>query len=148
MRAGRGWGCWVGRGGGRVLVVTTAAVAAGVVAGVLPDAGGAGLVLLDDPGTAAVLAGCPDRDVTDADRVVPLRAGNPAYVIYTSGSTGTPKGVTVTHEGIRNLVHAEREVLAMEPGSKVLHAASPSFDLSVWEICMALSLGATLVDRK
>jgi acyl-CoA synthetase (AMP-forming)/AMP-acid ligase II/acyl carrier protein len=33
----------------------------------------------------------------------------------------------------------------MEPGSKVLHAASPSFDLSVWEICMALSLGATLV---
>ena len=40
-------------------------------------------------------------DVTDADRVAPLRPGNPAYVIYTSGSTGQPKGVVVEHRQSR-----------------------------------------------
>ena len=49
-------------------------------------------MVVDDPQTAAVLAGYGEGDLTDADRRGPLRADSAAYVIYTSGSTGRPKG--------------------------------------------------------
>ncbi|AUG76144.1 amino acid adenylation domain-containing protein [Kitasatospora sp. MMS16-BH015] len=86
--------------------------------------------------------GSPDDDaLTDADRLRPLTPGHPSYVIYTSGSTGTPKGVVVTHVGVRNLA----ELLAAGPGRRVLQLVSPSFDVFVSELCMALLSGATLV---
>ncbi|MDI5943175.1 AMP-binding protein, partial [Micromonospora sp. DH15] len=56
-----------------------------------------GDALVLDPGTAADLDAA---DLTDADRVAPLRPGHPAYVLYTSGSTGRPKGVVVEHRAV------------------------------------------------
>ncbi|HML23896.1 MAG TPA: AMP-binding protein, partial [Aggregatilinea sp.] len=49
--------------------------------------------VLREPLDAAELAGLPDTDPTDADRIRPLRPENLAYLIYTSGTTGLPKGV-------------------------------------------------------
>ncbi|MCA1682083.1 MAG: condensation domain-containing protein, partial [Actinobacteria bacterium] len=72
-----------------VLVVTSSAV--GEVVGGL--GAGAPVLVVDDPQTAAVVAGYSDSDLTDADRLGPLDPGSSAYVIYTSGSTGRPKGV-------------------------------------------------------
>ncbi|MFL6336447.1 MAG: amino acid adenylation domain-containing protein, partial [Pyrinomonadaceae bacterium] len=67
-----------------------------------------------------------------------------AYVIYTSGSTGRSKGVMVEHRGLCNMVAAQAEVFRPGEGMRVLQFASLSFDISFFEISLALASGATL----
>ncbi|BAD55563.1 putative non-ribosomal peptide synthetase [Nocardia farcinica IFM 10152] len=83
--------------------------------------------------------------ITNADRTRPLRAEHPAYVIYTSGSTGLPKGVVVSHAGIAGIRAEQAARYEVDGASRVLHFASPSFDLSVFEHLLMLAGAATLV---
>ncbi|MEU2393454.1 amino acid adenylation domain-containing protein [Streptomyces sp. NPDC007369] len=96
-------------------------------------------LVVDDPAMVT------DADWPDTDPDIALDVRHPAYVIYTSGSTGRPKGVVVSHAGVASLVAAQVERFAIEPGSRVLQFASPSFDASVSEIYTALLRGAALV---
>ncbi|MFE3794902.1 amino acid adenylation domain-containing protein [Nocardia tengchongensis] len=95
--------------------------------------------------TADYLDNGDDRPVTDDDRVRPSRVDDIAYVIYTSGSTGLPKGVAVTHRGLHTCAVEHRDALSIDPSSRTMHLASPSFDVSVLELLFALSAGATMV---
>ncbi|MEA5363472.1 non-ribosomal peptide synthase/polyketide synthase [Amycolatopsis sp., V23-08] len=92
---------------------------------------GAGLVL-GTAETTAALGEYPGTDLTDADRVAPLRPANTAYVIYTSGSTGRPKGVAVPHRNLTNLLAGHRTGFAA-PGRRLRVAltATLSFDTSL-----------------
>ncbi|MEU2257103.1 amino acid adenylation domain-containing protein [Nocardia xishanensis] len=100
---------------------------------------------LDDPGHSARIAALPAHPISYTDRVRTLDERHPAYVIYTSGSTGRPKGVVVTHSGLAGLVAAERDHYEVTDDSRVLHVCSPNFDVSVLELLLAFSAGATLV---
>ncbi|NKY61042.1 non-ribosomal peptide synthetase, partial [Nocardia flavorosea] len=100
---------------------------------------------VDCPETATALAQYPADPVSFDERLRPLRAEHPAYVIYTSGSTGTPKGVVVTQAGLAGFCAEECERFAMDTTARLLHFASPSFDISVNEMLIALGAAATLV---
>lgn len=99
-------------------------------------------VLLDDPDA---YAGQPDTDVTDTDRLTPLRPANTAYVIYTSGSTGRPKGAVIDHGGIVNRLTWMQESYQLRPGDRVLQKTPFTFDVAVWEFFWPLITGATIV---
>ncbi|AWV08512.1 non-ribosomal peptide synthetase [Marilutibacter maris] len=105
----------------------------------LPCLGERSLLPLDEALQEALLGGQPTEDPGHAVAVDAL-----AYVVFTSGSTGTPKGVLVEHRGMVNLAHAQRELYALDPDSRVLAFASISFDAAAWEWLMALSHGASL----
>jgi len=66
-----------------------------------------------------------------------------AYVLFTSGSTGVPKGVMVHHRGLRNHILGMVEGLGIHEGDVIAQTASLSFDISVWQMLGALTLGAT-----
>lgn len=72
-----------------------------------------------------------------------IDAKSPAYVMYTSGSTGQPKGVLLSHSAATQALLAhDRHIPAF---SRFLQFASPTFDVSVFEIFFPLFRGCTLV---
>ncbi|WP_018348686.1 non-ribosomal peptide synthetase [Longispora albida] len=112
-------------------------VATGAVAEKVPDA--APLVLLDE--AADLLSTLDDGTLGTG----PAGLDQPAYVIYTSGSTGRPKGVVVPHEGISSLVATAVDRMGLHRDARVLQFASIGFDVVVFELCMALCHGGSLV---
>ncbi|MEU4641568.1 amino acid adenylation domain-containing protein [Micromonospora sp. NPDC023814] len=102
-------------------------------AGLVP----AGALVLDGPVDG------DDADLTDADRVAPLRPGHPAYVLYTSGSTGRPKGVVVEHRAVTAYLAWARDTYPGLAGTALLHSPV-SFDLTVTGLLGPLTAGGTV----
>ncbi|AZQ39172.1 amino acid adenylation domain-containing protein [Streptomyces cyaneochromogenes] len=106
---------------------------------------GVPLLLLDTETTAAQAAAFASAELTDDDRLQPLRPEHPAYVIHTSGSTGRPKGAVVAHAGIVNRLLWMQQTYELGPEDRVLQKTPASFDVSVWEFFWPLITGAVLV---
>ncbi len=68
-----------------------------------------------------------------------------AYILYTSGSTGRPKGVMLTHENAVSFVEWARALVQPVPEDKFSSHAPLHFDLSILDLYVCLSAGATLV---
>jgi L-proline---[L-prolyl-carrier protein] ligase len=65
-----------------------------------------------------------------------------AAILYTSGSTGTPKGVQITHRNLGTFVGWARTELDIGASDVFANHASFSFDLSTFDLFVALSVGA------
>jgi enterobactin synthetase component F len=121
----------------------------GPVGGLVAEAGGDGagppVIVLEDRHTRDALAAFRAGDVTDGERGGPVSPRHPAYLIYTSGTTGTPKAVVVEHGSLAHLAATQIDWFGLGPGDRVLQLASAGFDVAVWELCVTLLSGATLV---
>ncbi|KAJ5888793.1 AMP-dependent synthetase/ligase [Penicillium taxi] len=72
-----------------------------------------------------------------------ISSSNLAYVMYTSGSTGRPKGVGISHLAATQSLLAHNDLIP--PFTRFLQFASPTFDVSVFEVFFPLMRGATLI---
>ncbi|WP_312033851.1 MULTISPECIES: non-ribosomal peptide synthetase [unclassified Rhodococcus (in: high G+C Gram-positive bacteria)] len=91
------------------------------------------------------LSGFDPAPVRDTDRVRPLRPQNTAYVLFTSGSTGRPKGVVVSHAAIVNQLRWLADEYDVTADDRGMLKAPYTFDVSVWEIFLPLTVGARVV---
>ncbi|WP_371618394.1 amino acid adenylation domain-containing protein [Streptomyces sp. NBC_00454] len=108
------------------------------------DVGGAGVVVLDDPASAWLIAAQSDGDLADSERREPLRVEHPAYVIYTSGSTGRPKGVVVENRSVVDYLSYTRQAYPAAEGVALVHSPV-SFDLTVTALYTPLVSGGRIV---
>lgn len=65
-----------------------------------------------------------------------------AYLIYTSGSTGKPKGVRIQHRSAVNFLTSMQQKPGISQSDIVLAITTLSFDISVLEIFLPLTVGA------
>ncbi|QLQ35471.1 non-ribosomal peptide synthetase [Micromonospora robiginosa] len=125
---------------GRIAYLLSDATPALVVATPDTAASAAGDTLVLD---GEVGADQPGGDLTDADRVAPLRPGHPAYVLHTSGSTGRPKGVVVEHRAVTAYLAWARATYPGLAGAALLHSPV-SFDLTVTGLLGTLTAGGAV----
>ncbi|MBD3667972.1 MAG: amino acid adenylation domain-containing protein [Kangiella sp.] len=82
----------------------------------------------------------------DADlELSPVSPESTAYVIFTSGSTGRPKGVEVSHANVVNMLRSFAQSPGMDHNDSLLAVTTISFDISVLELFLPLSVGATII---
>ena len=70
---------------------------------------------------------------------------DPAYLIYTSGSTGKPKGVVVPHRAAVNFLNSMAEKPGLTEDDVFVAVTTLSFDISVLELYLPLTVGAKVV---
>lgn len=88
----------------------------------------------------AVMASTSPRAMPEKNIALDLAA-----LIYTSGSTGHPKGVMHTHLSMRFAAESLIEYLRLSAEHRVLCVLPLAFDYGLYQLLMAMHLGATLV---
>lgn len=83
-----------------------------------------------------------------APQAIPFDAGSehPAFWLYSSGTTGKPKGIVHPHRSLLPAGQAQREVLGLQPGDKVLATSKLFFAYALENGFLGpLSIGACTV---
>jgi amino acid adenylation domain-containing protein len=87
----------------------------------------------------------PSDISTETFTPAPISSDHLAYIIYTSGSTGFPRGVQITHRSVINFLLSMQSEPGLTPQDTFLAISNLSFDSSVLEIFLPLTVGAHLV---
>ena len=97
------------------------------------------------PEGLAVLAWDEALNATPSYQPVGVIPVDLAALIYTSGSTGNPKGVMMTHQNMVFIQGSLVEYLRLQPDERILNVLPLAFDYGLYQLLMAVHLGATLV---
>lgn len=71
-----------------------------------------------------------------------------AALIYTSGSTGNPKGVMLTHQNMVFAASSISEYLRLDVSDRIVNVLPFAFDYGLYQLLMAVLMGATLVTER
>lgn len=96
----------------------------------------------DGPAESLEAALWAAEPLTEPVPVIPLDL---AAILYTSGSTGSPKGVMQTHQAMVFTTGSLIEYLRLRQDEKILCVLPLSFDYGLYQLLMAVALGACLV---
>ena len=121
----------------------------------------ANLALVISASNLASRHGCPSSQTVEIDRLqadlgsrsserlpadeLAATADDVAYVLYTSGSTGKPKGVQVQHRAAVNFLNSMRACPGLGESDRLVAVTTLSFDISLLELMLPLSVGAEVV---
>ncbi len=86
----------------------------------------------------------PNLDASPIEPVTVESRPDAAHLLFTSGSTGTPKGVIVNHQSVIDYVQWSIEHFGIDRYDRVSGYSPLHFDLSVFDIFGAFSVGAQL----
>lgn len=93
--------------------------------------------------TGMVGLGCGAALVPGVDPTVGAE-GSTTYMMFTSGTTGIPKGVRVLERNLLAYLDGIAPIASIGPGDRATHFFDLSFDLSVHDIFVTWTAGATL----
>jgi D-alanine--poly(phosphoribitol) ligase subunit 1 len=75
---------------------------------------------------------------------VPVHEDDLAYIMFTTETAGVPKGVMVSAGSVAHLIRVMSRRYRLGPGDRVSQVLELTFDLSVFDMFMTWSAGATL----
>lgn len=138
----------------RATGIITQARLATVTAKAMVEAPSVELVVLAGGDEAPPVKGClrfEDAIAATSGPEAPAHAGielDLAMLIYTSGSTGFPKGVMMTHQNVVAAATSITTYLENTEDDVILAVLPISFDYGLYQVLMAMKVGATLVLEK
>ena len=106
-----------------------------VVDGSADRGDGGGLAVLDVDVIGDSPPQVPSLSILDTDL---------AYILYTSGSTGRPKGVMLSHRNALAFVDWAVDEVSLHPDDRLSSHAPFHFDLSIFDLYAAASVGASV----